>query len=123
MARPTEKTEDTIQKLEQAFMDGATVLTACEIAGIGSSTFYDWLKDDEEFSERMEIARNYIDSIARINIARAVKKEEKTGETEESKWWAERRMKSEFSKRTDITSEGERIQGVKIYKPSTEDDE
>lgn len=115
--RPTEKTGETVEKLEQAFMDGATITEACRVAQIDRKTYYNWLEADVEFLHKMKSAQEYIDSIARMNLARAIKREQKTDGriTDTSKWWAERRMKSEFSTRAEHTGkDGETLRGNTI---------
>jgi Ca2+-binding EF-hand superfamily protein len=52
--RPTVMTQETIQKLEQAFAFGSTDEEACFYANIGKSTLYDYIKANPEFSERKE---------------------------------------------------------------------
>src|SRR4051812_649926 len=56
VGRPTVFTEDTIQKLEEAFKIDATVREACAYAGIAESTYYAEAKDNPVFSERMDRA-------------------------------------------------------------------
>lgn len=97
MARPTVLTEENILELEKRFRDGATTLEA--IDGIFSeATYYLHLKENTEFSERMELAREYVTEIARGVVARRVKK----GDAESAKWWLERRNKAQFSPKTEL---------------------
>ena len=98
MARPTKLTEENILELEKRFRDGATTLEA--IDGIFSeATYYLHLKENEMFSERMKLAREYVTEIARGVVARRIKK----GDAETAKWWLERKNKKEFSSRSEIT--------------------
>lgn len=98
MARPTKLTKANIEELERRFRDGATTLEA--IDGIlAESSYYKYLKDDVEFSERMSLAREYVTEIARGVVARSIKR----GNAESAKWWLERKNKKEFSTRQEHT--------------------
>lgn len=44
--------DDTIRKLEQAFAIGADVTKACAYADISHDTYYRWIKEKPELSER-----------------------------------------------------------------------
>lgn len=112
MARPTKLTEENILELEKRFRDGATTLEA--IDGIFTeSTYYLHLKENEEFSERMTLAREYVTEIARGVVARKIKR----GDTDTAKWWLERKNKKEFSSRSEVTgADGEKLEGLVIIK-------
>ena len=91
-------TELNILELESRYRSGATTLEAIE--GImAESTYYDYLKDNEQFSERMALAREYTTEIARGVVARRIHK----GDADSAKWWLERKNKREFSTRQEIT--------------------
>lgn len=49
MGRPTKKTTDLVKNLTDAFHDDATIEQACYYSGITKATYYDWLKQDEDF--------------------------------------------------------------------------
>lgn len=98
MPAPSKLTEKTLAELEARYRDGATTLEA--IDGLMSeSTYFKHLKENEEFSERMKLARDYITEIARGVVARRIKK----GDPDVSKWWLERKKKDEFSTRSEVT--------------------
>jgi hypothetical protein len=98
VGRPTKLTEENILELEKRFRDGATTLEA--IDGIFSeATYYLHLKDNIEFSERMELAKEYTTEIARSVVSRAIKR----GDRDSAKWWLERRAKAKFSTRSELT--------------------
>jgi len=52
--RPTVVTDETIRKLESAFLLGCTDLEACFAADISKSTLYAYCAANPEFSERKE---------------------------------------------------------------------
>lgn len=49
--------EEIIAKLIEEIKGGEFVKKACEIAGIGESTFYRWMQENEEFRERIKTAK------------------------------------------------------------------
>lgn len=57
-------TPGTVSKLQAAFQRGFSVTTACKIARISRDTYYKWLKESEEFSDRMEGAQEYAKILA-----------------------------------------------------------
>lgn len=99
MARPTVMTEEVISKLESLFRDGAHIYEACKEVKIDPSTYYKQLKENMEFSNRMELAQEYTTEIARAVVSRSIKR----GRTEDAKWWLERRVKDKFSTRSEHT--------------------
>jgi hypothetical protein len=44
-----------IEALEKSL---GVVTTACKIVGVGRTTFYEWLKDDEEFAKQVDDIQN-----------------------------------------------------------------
>jgi hypothetical protein len=92
-------TEEAIQRFEQLFRDGAHALEACEEVGISRQTYYEHLKSNKDFSDRMEAAREYVTEIALAVVSKRIKR----GDTETSKWWLERRAKDKFSTRNELT--------------------
>lgn len=96
--RPTKLTEETMTELEKRFRDGATTLEAID-GLISEDRYYAYRKDSTEFSERMDLAREYVTEIARGVVARKIKR----GDVDTSKWWLERRNKQEFSTRSEVT--------------------
>jgi len=54
MGRPRAITPEVIRKLEEAFAIGASVLSACFYANVPTSTFYDYLRDNPDFSDRID---------------------------------------------------------------------
>lgn len=102
MATPTKLTKKNIEELEKRFRDGATTLEA--IDGImAESSYYKYLLADEDFAERMSLARDYVTEIARGNVARKIKR----GDTALSTWWLERKKSDEFSTKSKVENSGE----------------
>lgn len=58
VGRKTKKDDATVNKLYSAFAIGASVEDACAYARISKQTFYDWCKNDQQFSDDMNDIRN-----------------------------------------------------------------
>jgi hypothetical protein len=70
-ARHAEKMERQAQFLE-AYREHCTVFHACQAAGIGRRTHYDWLDEDAEYVARFEQARSEAtDSLEHEAVRRA----------------------------------------------------
>lgn len=93
IGRPTVITPAIVQKLEQALMSGFTVETACNLSGIARATYYDHVASDDEFSDKMDRAKAWPTEKARKTVVAAIE----AGDLQTSKWWLERKARSEFS--------------------------
>src|SRR5690242_14495978 len=67
--RPTDYSPVIVGKLKGAIQLGLSVETACEHAGIVTSTFYDWQNKYPEFSEGIAQARTYGKLLAAQQVA------------------------------------------------------
>ena len=115
----TEERENIIQGIRPYLEMGFSRNKACELIGLTPSTLSNWVKEDESLGMRLAGYENVINTIAINNIASAVRKESELDDDmrKENSWkWAERRMKNEFSLKTeaDITSGGEPLKGNTI---------
>ncbi len=105
-------TNDTVEKLEDAFRDGASITEACDQAKIDRRTYYNWIEDQNGFSTKMTEAQEWVTEIARSVVAQRITRRK---DPETAKWWLERKLKNEFSTRTEATGkDGEPIQGNTI---------
>lgn len=95
--RPTVMTPEVVAKLEQAFAIDATVEEACSYADISRDSFYDYLKINPKFSDRIADLRNRPVLKARQTIVKALET------SDGAKWYLERKAKKEFSSRSEIT--------------------
>lgn len=100
VGRPTVMTPEVISKLEEAFSIGATDQEAAFFAGIGLATLYKYQKENPEYVERKEGLKDMLKFAARKNLAEQIG-EKKSGFY--SSWYLERKAKSEFSERTELT--------------------
>lgn len=103
VGRPTVMTDDVIAKLEDAFSVGATDKEAIFVANISKDAFYDYCKLHPEFTERKEALKDMPKYKARKNIVNKINE----GDVSTSQWYAERKVKEEFSTRNDLNLSGE----------------
>ena len=96
--RPTVMTPETIDRLEEAFSNGASDTEACFFAKIGKSTLYDYCKDNVDFSERKEALKEMVKYQARKNVIDKIR----DGDIAQSNWYLERKAKNEFSVRQEL---------------------
>ena len=59
MARPTVMTDETVQKLEEAFSFGCTDDEACCYAGISIRSLYYYCENNEKFLHKKELLKNH----------------------------------------------------------------
>lgn len=97
MARPTEKTDDIIRKIEEvAALDGSIEEMAF-YANIHRATLYRWLEDDKELSDRISALRQKPVLKARQAVVRGL------DSFDNGLRYLERKKKLEFSLRTELT--------------------
>lgn len=99
MGRPTKMTDDIIGKLEAAFMMWFTDEEACLYADIHVDTLYAYCKKNPEFSERKERLKKSLRAVVKSNLSRELIKWDK----QVTQFFAETKMKEEFSRRTEHT--------------------
>lgn len=122
----TKEQKDTIIQSLQDYLElGFSRNKACELIGLAPSTLSNWVKEDESLGIKLQGWENAINKVALANIRDAIMKESEMEDTrkETTKWWAERRMRADFSTKTetDVTSKGEQVQGVVILPPKNAD--
>lgn len=96
--RPTLMDAQTIAKLEQAFSLDATILEACLFAGISDDVYYDYLKKEPKFADRVKALRSTPVLKARDAVISAFKKDPNLALK-----YLERKAKREFAPRTELT--------------------
>lgn len=121
IGRPTVVTEEVLQKLEEAFLNGASDRQATFLANIAEGTLYNYIKDNPEFGIRKELLKQQTAYRAKQVIKRAIEEKE---DKETAKWYLERKDK-EFKQKTDITSNDETLNPllVKFLDNGTDDSE
>lgn len=101
VGRPTVMTEETLHKLEYAFISGLSDREACLYANIGTTTLYDYCNDNPDFAERKEMLKEQVKMRAKLNISEAIENKD----TGISKWYLERKAKDEFSTKQEIQAD------------------
>lgn len=105
--RPFTKEEraSIIESIKPFLEIGLSRNKACEAIGLDPTTLSKWVQDDEVLSMKLRGYENTMNMLAIANINSALQKEAETEDArkETSKWYLERRMKSEFSTRTENT--------------------
>lgn len=109
--------------LEDLFKNGAKVGYALHEANIPSSTFYDYLKNHQDFSEQIEYWRQYPEMIARHSVLKHMVEDGNLALK-----YLQSKCKEEFGTRTEVTgANGEAIQAPIIQilpvSPKGDDDE
>ena len=93
VGRPTVFTEDVVRKLESILQLGVNDTIACQYAKIGRSAFYDMLKTDVKFSDRIESAKQLVTIAAGQVVSQSIIKDK---DVASAKWWLERKAPDEF---------------------------
>lgn len=71
--RPTKLTDETVKKLEEVFAIDGTVEEACFYADISRQTYYEWIKDNPQLSDRFQALRQRPILAARQRVVQGVK--------------------------------------------------
>lgn len=97
VGRPTKLTDEVRKKMEEvAALDG-TVEEMAYYCDVSRQTIYQWLKDDPEFSDRIERLRERPILKARQTITKSL-------ETPQgAQWYLSRKKKKEFAERLEQT--------------------
>lgn len=98
VGRPRAITPKKLEKLEEAFKLGCTNTEACFYADVAESTFYDFLKEYPEYSDKIKMWKEYQKIQARLAVHQALKR----GDKDMAKWYLERKAKDEFSIKQEI---------------------
>ena len=103
VGRPTKFTEETRKKIEEATALDASIEEVCYYADISKDTYYRWLKENPEFSDRLDTLRQRPILKARKTIDDAL------GDPSFAFRYLEKKRRKEFGNNLDITSDNERL--------------
>lgn len=107
MPRPTVMTPETIDKLRQAFLIGATKEEASGYAGISKVTLYSYIEKHPEFVNEIEKWQNEPILKAKTTVVKNL------DDTKNAQWYLERKAKAEFAPRQEHTgADGNAIQAI-----------
>ena len=100
-----EQRESIIQSLQQYLELGFSRNKACDIIGLAPGTLSNWVKEDNALAIKLQSWENKINADSLAVIQNAILKEKETGDVRaENSWkWVERKMKADFSTRTEQT--------------------
>ena len=93
VGRPEVITEEIVRKLESILQLGVNDGIACQYAKIGRTTFYKKLKEDEEFADRIQSAKDLVTIAAGQVVTGAIINDK---DLTTAKWWLERKAPDEF---------------------------
>lgn len=107
----TEERNVIIQSLQPYLELGFSRNRACGCIGLAPQTLSNWISQDEALGMKIQGWENAMNKLALENIRTAMLKEGEESKSETSKWYAERKMKDDFSTKqeTDLTSGGKPI--------------
>lgn len=107
MARPTKMTEQTLDKLRQAFLIGANDREAYNYADISHETFYNYIEKHPEFREEINKWQEEPILKAKTTVVKNL------NDTKNAQWYLERKAKAEFAQRQEHTgADGNAIQTI-----------
>jgi len=93
MSRPTKMNNKIVQKLKEAFKLWSTVQEACYYADISKTTYYEWLKQNKEFSDEIDDSKTYLIFKSKLVIANSIEK----WDTKTAMWYLERKLRNQFN--------------------------
>ena len=108
MGRPTKMTPDTLDKLRTAFLIGATDAEACGFADITDKTLYNYQDKHPEYLHQKQAWKDQPILKAKTTVVNSL------DEVKDAQWYLERKVKNEFSQRTELTGEEGKDITVKI---------
>lgn len=97
-----EQREVILESLRPYLEMGFSRSKACKLIGLNETTLSKWVQADNALSIKLEGWENVLNALAISNIADAIRKEAELNDDlrkDNTKWWLERKMKTDFSTR------------------------
>lgn len=94
VGRPTVITPKVVSQLEALLSVGLTVREACLESEISHEAYYNRVRSDEQFADKMAKAQNAVTTMAKKVVATKVL----GGDTKTAMWWLDRLDKKELAK-------------------------
>jgi len=110
VGRPTKINDEVIELLRQAYLVGATNAEACAYAEIGERTLYDYLAENEDFSQRIDEWKLAPILKAKTTVVN------KLNDVKNAQWYLERKAKKEYGANVDVTTDGDKLDGLVVIK-------
>jgi transposase-like protein len=101
-----EQREVILESLRPYLEMGFSRSKACKFIGLNETTLSKWVQADNALSIKLEGWENVLNTLAISNIADAIRKEAELNDDlrkDNTKWWLERKMKTDFSTRQEQT--------------------
>ena len=112
-------TPEIVEEICKYIADGLYQKDACAMAGIGVSTYHDWINAHPEFSEALKVA----EAKAKSRLKAVILEAAEAGTWQAAAWMLERRWKEQYSIRNEVTgADGEGISIAPISWIKTADD-
>lgn len=102
VGRPTKMTKEVVWKLEEAFRWNCNISEACLHANISRDTYYNYIKENPEFSDRAEELRNHPMLKARENVANCIE----SGDEKMTVWYIEKHEGKAKQQVDNVSSDG-----------------
>lgn len=102
--RPSVINSYTLTALEQAFSWDATVDEACCHAGVSRNAFYEHLKKNPEYQNKIDTLRQHPTLMARETVIKAIKTD-----ANHAFRYLERKRRKEFGQNVDVTTDGKAL--------------
>jgi hypothetical protein len=117
--------EIIIQGLKPFLEIGYSRNKACELTGLAPGTLSNWVKDNEVLGMKLKGWESTVDTMVMANLVDAIRIEGETNDArkETSKWWAERKMKHDFSLKLEQEITGDGLKTIIINKGNYSDSE
>jgi predicted DNA-binding transcriptional regulator AlpA len=103
VGRPPVIDEFVVSKLETGFAKGFNISEACLFAGISRTTYYEYIKENPEFANKVEHLQDNVKMHAKSNIEEAIREKK---DIDTSKWFLERKSRAEFSTKQELEHSG-----------------
>lgn len=100
--RPTDKTPEVVRKIEEAAAMDCSIEEMAFFANIHRATLYRWLKEDKEFSDRIEELKNTPFLLARQAVIKGIQ-----DNYQNAMDYLKRKKRKEFGDNVDLTTKGE----------------
>ena len=107
--KPFKLSKEIVGKLEEVFALDGSIGEACFYAGINRDTYYNWIEKWPKLKQKFDSLREKPVLKARNTVVNAL------GDPTIALKYLERKRKSEFALRTEITgADGKQIEGIKV---------
>lgn len=99
VGRPTKLTREMVKTITDAMGTGMNVEDTCLYAGIGKSTFYEWIAEFPEFADAIKTA----EVKAKMRRILRIEQAARNGAWQADAWYLERKYPEEFGKRMTLS--------------------